>query len=290
MRQENLDPDMTRKIVMITGANSGIGKQTAIQLAKMKATVIMVCRNAKRGKDALQEIKKKSGSESVELFIADLSNQDSIARMTLEFKKKYDRLDVLINNAGLMIRKKTLTDEDFEITFAVNYLGHFILTNLLLDLMKKSVPSRIINVSSGIHFRGNINLDDINYSNGYSMFKAYSDSKLANILFTYALARRLEGTGVSANTLNPGVVRTNIVHREFTVVIDILYYALARLFTISPKRGAKTSVFLASSPKIENITGKYFHKSKPVKSSQLSYDTTLQNKLWELSEKLMRVG
>ncbi|MFX1366732.1 MAG: SDR family oxidoreductase [Promethearchaeota archaeon] len=278
---------MYGKIVMITGANSGIGKETARVLAERGATIVMLCRSKERGEAALQELKKVTYSDNIELFIADLADPDSIRKAVTQFKEKYDRLDVLINNAGTTISKKIITPLGYEKTFTVNHLGHFILTQLLLDTLKQSAPSRIINVASALHRRANLNFNDINQKKHYRSFLAYSNSKLANLLFTYELARRLEGTGVTVNALHPGFVRSNFGKRGRNTLLKVLF-AFARLFAISVKKGAKTSIYLASSPEVQGITGKYFVKCEPVDSSEASYNLETQKRLWELSEHLFK--
>ncbi len=275
---------MDDKIVVITGANSGIGKETAKVLAQMGATVVMMCRSRERGEEALQEIKEKSHSEKVDLIIADLEDPESIKQAVDRFKVKYDKLHVLINNAGLMLNKKKLTTLGYEKTFAINHLGHFLLTKLLLDLLLKSAPARIINVSSEAHRYGNLKFEDINMKK-YKGFRAYSNSKLANILYTYEIARRLEDSGITVNALHPGFVRTNFGNQGVRKYLKP-FFKFITLFAINVKKGAKTSIYLASSPEIENITGEYFVKSKSVKSSKISYDIESQKKLWELSESL----
>src|SRR5687768_2908269 len=201
---------MGEKVCLITGATSGIGKATAMGLANMGASVVMVGRDRGRGKAALAEIKEKSGNASVDLMLADLSSQQEIRRLADEFEEAYPRLDVLINNAGLFRSERITTADGLEMTFAVNHLAYFLLTNLLLDVLKANAPSRIVNVSSGDHSNGTIDFDDLQGYKGYKGPKAYSQSKLANLLFTYELAKRLEGTGITANCLHPGAgVRTN---------------------------------------------------------------------------------
>ena len=274
---------MSDKIVMITGANSGIGKETARALAKKGATLIMICRNKERGEAALEDLKEKTKSDKLELYLADLADPDAIQRAVTQFREKHDKLDILINNAGLVLSEKIITPLGYEKTFTVNHLGHFLLTNLLLDLLIKSAPSRIINVSSGVHTTANLNFDDLNLSSNYMSYRAYSNSKLANLLFTYELARRLEGTGVTVNALHPGFVRTNFGRRGRKWYTRTLF-DIARIFAISVEEGAKTSIYLASSPEVKNVTGKYLYKSKPMKSSKASYDREAQKKLWELSE------
>ena len=274
---------MHGKIVMITGANSGIGKQTAKVLAEKGATIIMICRNKERGENALKDLKEKTNSDKIELILADLADPIAIQNAVTQFKEKYDKLDVLINNAGLVLSKKKITSLGYEKTFAVNHLGHFLLTNLLLDILIKSAPSRIINVSSGVHTTANLDFEDINLSSKYRGFRAYANSKLANLLFTYELARRLKGTGIIVNALHPGFVRSNFGRRGRKLYTRILF-DIARIFAISVKKGAKTSIYLASSPEVKNIMGKYFVKSKPTNSSKMSYDKEAQKKLWQLSE------
>ena len=243
----------------------------------------MICRNKERGEAALEDLKEKTKSDKFELILADLADPDAIQQAVTQFKDKYDKLDVLINNAGLVLSKRIISPLGYEKTFAVNHLGHFLLTNLLLDLLIESAPSRIINVSSGVHTTADLNFDDINLSSNYRSYRAYANSKLANLFFTYELARRLEGKGVTVNALHPGFVRSNFGRRGRNWSTRILF-DIARIFAISVEKGAKTSIYLASSHEVKNITGKYFYKSKPVKSSKASYDREAQKKLWKLSE------
>lgn len=280
---------MNGKVVMITGANSGIGKHTAIALAKMGATIIMVCRNGKRGEKALEDIKEKTKSDKIELFLADLADQNSIAAMVVNFKKKYDKLHVLINNAGLFLTKRSTTFEGYESTFAINHLGHFLLTYLLLDTLKASAPVRIINVASAAHNFAKINFDDINMENNYSAIRAYANSKLYNILFTYELARRLGNTGITVNALHPGTVRTNFGKNNDGKLFKLLFKFFG-LFMIGAKKGARTSIYLANSANVENKTGKYYVKRKERKSSKISYDRSVQERLWQISENLTHIS
>ena len=272
---------LTGKVCVVTGANAGIGKETAIGLAKLGATVVMVCRDAGRTEKALSEIKRKSASDRVELMICDLASQKSIRRFADEFKQQHDRLDVLVNNAGVFLRQRSLTEDGIESTFAINHLGYFLVTNLLLDLMKKSAPSRVVNVASTAHKYGKLDVNAWPTGREYSAFAAYANSKLANVLFTYQLARRLEGTGVTANCLHPGAVASNLF-RGLPAVLE----ALIRLVTISPERGARTSIYLASSPDVQGISGKYFARRRPEKSSEASYDLEAARRLWEVSEEV----
>jgi retinol dehydrogenase 14 len=275
---------MGEKICLITGATSGIGKATAMGLANMGASVVMVGRDRGRGEAALAEIKEKSGNTSVDLMLADVSSQEQLRRLADEFKEAYPRLDVLINNAGVFRSKRITTADGLEMTFAINHLAYFLLTNLLLDVLKASAPSRIVNVSSGDHGNGTIDFDDLQGEKGYKGAKAYSQSKLANVLFTYELARRLEGTGVTANCLHPGVVRTNF-GSGVSGVFGFMVRALRPLMK-SPEKGAETSIYLASSPEVESLSGRYFVKKAEARSSDVSYDERLARRLWEVSAEL----
>jgi retinol dehydrogenase 14 len=276
---------MGEKFCLITGATSGIGKATAMGLANMGAGVVMVGRDRGRGEAALAEIKEKSTNASVDLMLADLSSQQEIHRLADEFKEAYPRLDVLINNAGVFRSDRTTTPDGLETTFAVNHLAHFLLTDLLLDVLKASAPSRIVNVSSGDHSNGIIDFDDLQGEKGYKGAKAYSQSKLANVLFTYELARRLEGTGVSANCLHPGAgIRTNF-GSGVSGVLGFTVRALKPLMK-SPEKGAETSIYLASSPEVEGLSSRYFAKKAGARSSVVSHDERLARRLWEVSEDL----
>lgn len=278
--------NMDGKICLVTGANSGIGKVTALEIAKMGAIVVMLCRDPKKGEDALAEIKQISGNESVDLMIADLSSLNSVRQLATDFTAKYNYLHVLINNAGIHLPERMLTVDGYEYMFATNHLGHFLLTNLLLDVIKASAPARIINVSSEAHIFGRFDFDDLNLDKKFNEIQAYGRSKLANILFTYELARRLEGTGVTVNCLHPGAVLTNFP-RHSKMVQRAVELAPPGLL-ISPEVGARTTIYLATSPEVENVTGKYYEHLKAKKSSRRSYDVNLQKKLWEVSEKLIQ--
>jgi retinol dehydrogenase 14 len=275
---------MGEKVCLITGATSGIGKATAIGLARMGASVVMVGRDRGRGEAALAEIKEKSAHVSVDLMLADVSSQVQIRRLADEFNDTYPRLDVLINNAGVFLSKRLTTADGIEMTFAVNHLAYFLLTNLLLDVLKASAPSRIVNVSSGAQGNGTIDFDDLQGEKGYKGTKAYSQSKLANVLFTYELARRLEGTGVTANCLHPGAVRTNFGSGS-SGVFGFMVRALRPLM-ISPEKGAETSIYVASSPEVEGVSGRYFVKRAEARSSDKSYDERVASRLWEVSAEL----
>jgi len=275
---------MNEKICLVTGANSGIGKVTAKDLAAGGATVIMACRNRDKGEAARGEIVRETRNENVDLMIADFSDLSQIRRLAAEVKAKYPRLHVLVNNAGSHYSKRTVTVDGYEATFAVNHLGYFLLTVELLDLLKSTAFARVVNVSSEAHRSARINLDNLNLENGYSGWKAYGKSKLANVLFTYELARRLKGTGVTANCMHPGVVGTNLFNH-----VGGLAGKIVRLFTPfmrTPEKGADTVIWLASSPEVEGITGKYFVDRKEQTTNPQSYDTAVAARLWEISERM----
>ena len=273
--------NMHGKVCLVTGANSGIGRVTALALARLGAQVVLVCRDRARGEAAMAEIKQATGSRNVELMLCDLSSQADIRRFADKFKTTHARLDVLVNNAGVYLRKRTTTVDGLEATFAVNHLGYFLLTTLLLDLLKRSAPARVVNVSSGAHASGHINFDDLQGERAYSGVKAYCHSKLANILFTRELARRLAGTGVTANCLHPGAVATGIF-RALPKPVE----ALIKLVTLSPEKGAQTSVYLASSPKVEAVTGKYFVRRVEATPSAEARDDEVARRLWDESARL----
>jgi len=275
---------MAQRICMVTGASSGIGKETSRKLAELGATVVLVCRNQKRGEKAMSEIKDASNNAEVELLVADFASLDSVRALAKEYLKKHDSLHVLVNNVGGVNVTRSLTADGFETTFQVDYLSHFLLTNLLLEVLEKSAPSRIINVSSASHYRGHLNFDDLQMKKRYGVMKAYSQAKLAQVLFTYELSKRLEGTGVTVNSLHPGAVATNIWKSPmgpFSFLGNI-----SRLFLLSPERGAETPVYLASSPEVDGATGRYYDHMREKQSSTESYDRATAEKLWDESEKL----
>jgi len=273
---------MEGKICIITGANSGIGKATAIGLAKMDATIVMMSRNKERGEEAQKEIIELASNKKVDLILCDLSSQESIRKFVSEFKSKYQKLHVLINNAGVMLSKRLVSVDGFEMNFAVNYLAPFLLTNLLLDVLKKSSPSRIINVSSAAHRMAKMDFDDLqSEKKKYRLFKIYGASKLALMLFSYELSRKLEGTSVTVNSFHPGVVNTNLGQDQSS-----FSKGFAKLFFKKPEKGAETSIYLASSQEVEGITGKYFAKKQQKQSSKESYNEDYAKRLWELSTEM----
>jgi NAD(P)-dependent dehydrogenase (short-subunit alcohol dehydrogenase family) len=287
---------MRGKICIVTGSNSGIGKETALDLAKMGSTVVMVTRNKERGEKAQREIVKQSSNNAVNLMICDLSSMQSIRQFASEFKKKYKKLDVLINNAGAVYNKREVTSEGFERTFAVNYLGPFMLTHELLDILKLSAPSRIINVSSGLAKDGKVDLDDLQGENitgkksvSHAQSPFYANTKLMLILYTYELARRLKGSGVTANVLLPGFTATNLGKNSGSLRSSIMF-KMVRPMQQSAKKGAETSIYLASSDEVKGITGKCFAKKKETTTCPASYDEDLQRRLWIKTESLLGIA
>jgi retinol dehydrogenase 12 len=270
---------MNDKLCLITGATSGIGKETAKSLAQMDARVILAARNLEKAGRVVSEINNLTGKNNVEAMIVDLSSLSDIKRFAAEFSSKFDRLDVLINNAGIWETKRKESADGIELTFAVNHLAPFLLTNELLGLIQKTKASRIINVASEAHRYGSISFDDPELKQSYSHMKAYSQSKLANVLFTKELMRKLHGKDVTVNALHPGVVATNLFQNMGKIVSG-----LGSLFMITPQKGAQTSVYLASSFEVANTTGEYFKNKKIVKSSKESNNPVVAAKLWQLSE------
>ena len=279
---------MKDKVCIITGFTSGIGLATAVSLAAKGATLGLVCRNKVKGENVLKFITEKTTNKNIDLFIADLSSQDEIRRVASEIIAKYPRIDVLINNAGAINPTRVLTVDGIETTFAVNHLAYFLLTHLLLDKLKAAPKARIISVASMAAMMGAINFDDLSLEKSFAPMKAYAQSKLANIMFTYELARRLEGTNITANCLHPGVVSTGF-GLELKGVIKFGYKYFGKLFRTSEK-GAETSIYLATAPEVENISGKYFKDKKESNSSKLSCNVAMQAKLWEVSEKMVKIA
>jgi len=281
---------MNGRICMVTGASSGIGKAAALGLARMGATVVMVCRDESRGDAARAEIREKTGSQTVDLLIADLSSQEAIRRLAEEYRGRYDRLHVLVNNAGVYHTKRHVTVDGLEAMFAVNYLARFLLTNLLLDVLKKRAPARIINVAGAYHAKGRIDFDDLQGERDFDGQRANHQSKLADVLFTCELARRLEGTRVTVNCLHPGMVATHLVDKDkdFPKLLKLLY-RLSKPLMKSPEKGAETILYLASSPEVEGVTGQYFVNKRVAQSSPESHNVQLARRLWEVSEKLIEM-
>ena len=278
-------PLMAGKSVLVTGGTGGIGQATATGLAALGARVGITGRDQARTEAAAAGIRAASGSPAVDSFAADLSVQAGVRRLAAQVLDTYPRLDVLVNNAGGFWAHRHVTADGLEHTFALNHLGPFLLTSLLLDRLTASAPARIITVSSGAHARGRIDFDDLQGERNYSGQRAYSQSKLAGVMFTYELARRLEGTGVTATVLHPGVVRTSFGAEDQAAYLAVMI-RVARLFMKTPAQGAATPIYLASSPEVEGITGRYFVNRKPKTSSKASYDTAAAARLWQVSADL----
>ncbi len=279
---------MNGKVCLITGATGGIGRETALALAKQGATVVGVGRNPQKCADTAGVIKQLSGNPQVEFLVADLSVQAQIRKLAEEFKRRYHRLDVLINNAGAIFWQRRESADGIEMTLALNHLNYFLLTALLRDVLVASGPARVVNVASRAERGGKINFDDMELKQGYSAMRAYGQSKLANIMFTYALARRLAGTEVTANALHPGFVASGFA-RNNGPLFDWGMRIIGRVGGITPERGAQTSIYLASSPEVEGVTGKYYSDCRPTRSQPASYDEAAQERLWALSEAMTGV-
>lgn len=280
---ENTSGSMDGKVVLITGGTSGIGKATATALAAMGARVVLTGRNEERGERAVQEIQRESGSE-VSLMLADLAVQADVRRLAEEFQERHDRIDVLVNNAGVVQSERTETTDGIEATLAVNHLAPFLLTNLLLDLLKRSASSRIITLASEAERWAKMDLDDLQSRRKYKGMQVYGMTKLANIMFTFELAEILRGTGVTANCVHPGAVNTNFATHN-RGVMTLLFRAF-KPFMRSPEQGADTVIYLASSPDVEGMTGKYLSDRKLITASDMAYDEDLRKRLWNISEEL----
>jgi len=279
---------MQGKTVLITGANSGIGKETAVAVARAGATVVFTSRDPLKGEQAAADIRQRSGAD-VALMPLDLASFPSIRALADDFLQRYDSLHVLINNAGLILTERTETEHGFETTFGVNHLGHFLLTQILLDRIKASAPARIVNVASDAHrfARSGLDFDDLQLTNSYGGMQAYGRSKLANIYFTRELARRLEGSGVTVNALHPGGVNTGFSHDGDTNGLYSFLWSLAKPFLRSPEKGAQTSIYLASAPDLDGMTGKYFADSKEKQPTSIAQDDEAARRIWTASEELI---
>ncbi len=280
---------MAGRTVVVTGATGGIGRVTARELARLGATVVAIGRDRERGETLAAEIAGDPRAGSALFLATDLSSQAEVRRVTAEVRKRCPRLDVLVNNAGAMFGRRRLSADGIEMTFALNHLGYFLLTRLLLPALEAAAPSRIVNVASDAHRRAALDLADLQAEKGYKGFPVYCRSKLANIHFTYELARRLDGSGVAANALHPGFVATDIGSRNRAV--PPLAWRLATTFgAIGVEAGARTSVFLASSPEVEGTSGGYFHKCRPTLSSPASRDAGVAGRLWDISAEMVGLG
>ncbi len=279
-----MSSELNGKLMLITGATSGIGRAAAEALAGKGASLVILARNEEKARTTMAHIASKTGNRSIELIRCDLSSLDNVKSAAEEFLSKHEKLDVLIANAGVIRGKRHLTADGFEYTFGVNHLAHFVLTNLLLDTLKRSAPSRVVVTSSASHLRAHLDFDDLMEERGYSPWKAYGQSKLANALFTVELSRRLEGTMVTSNCFHPGLVRTNI--GAGLGGISGFAYPVSYPFAISPEKGAETLVYLAASPEVEGVSGKYFYQKKPDGVNPEVLDANIARRLWETSEQL----
>ena len=275
---------MTGRTVLVTGGSGGIGRATALGLAAMGAHLAITGRDRGRTEDAAREI-RAAGRGQVDVFVADLSSQSQVRRLAGEVLQSLSRIDVLVNNAGGYWNTRHVTADGLERTFAINHLAPFLLTNLLLDRLKGSAPARVVTVSSNVQAIGRIDFGDLQGERSYSGARAYNQSKLANVLFTYELARRLQASSVTANALHPGVVRTSF-GAEDPGSVQRLFTPFMRPFMKAPDRGAATSVHLVSAPDLEQVTGRYFASSKPRRSSRRSYDQAAAARLWQVSADL----
>ncbi len=277
---------MSHKIGIVTGASSGIGTETAIGLAKQGFHVVMVGRNPQKSEAARKRVWAAVPDAKVDLLLCDFASLGAVRDLAGTILAHYDRIDVLVNNAGLFEMKRTETKDGFETTFGVNHLAPFLLTNLLLDRLIASGSSRIVNVASVAHRRAHLDFTDLQSNRNYGWLKAYSRSKLANILFTRELAKRLAGTSVTANCLHPGLVATSIARGGF---FPSLSMKLARPFLISPAKGAETSVYLATSPEVERVSGRYFDKSADTEPSEAARNDADAARLWDVSAKMVKL-
>lgn len=272
---------MKGRICLVTGASSGIGKITALELAKMGTTAVLVCRNKDRGERARAEIIQASGNAAVDLMLCDLSSQRQVRSLASEFKGRYKKLHVLLNNAAAVPGHRTITEDGLETQLAVNHLAPFLLTHLLLDVLRKSAPSRVINVSSGMYKTASLDFNNLQGEKSYRPMKMYAKTKLLNIYFTYELAQRLEGTGVTVNCLAPGFTATSL-GRDFSPLSRFVM----KTFAHKKEIGAQTSIYLASSPEVERVTGKYFEKMKDTPTSPPTHDKDIARRVWEVSQLL----
>ena len=285
VQTRNIMNEMTGKTVLVTGGTGGIGRATALGLSRLGARVGITGRDDARTRRAAAEVERASGNP-VDAFPADMSSQAEVRRLAAAVLDTYPRLDVLVNNVGGFWATRRTTADGLEHTFAVNHLAGFLLTNLLLDRLRASAPSRVVTVSSGAQRMGVLDFDDLQGERNWSGQRAYNQSKLANVEFTYELARRLQGTGVTANTLHPGVVRTSFAAEDSSAVWKVMIPVM-KPFMKSPEKGAATSIYLASSPEVEGVSGRYFVNSKPAESSKASHVTADETRLWEVSAALV---
>lgn len=280
--------EMQNKMILITGGTDGIGKVAAQKLAEMGGHLVIVGRNPRKTQAVVEEIRAVTGNPNLDYLVGDLSIQADVRRVACEYTERYDRLQVLINNAGAVFMRRQISADGLEMTMALNHMAYFTLTYELLDLIKTSAPARIINVSSAAHYGAQLDFNRLTSPKGLFGYGDYGRSKLMNVLFTYELARRLEGSGVTVNCLHPGFVATNFGKNNGGIYRPIMEFT--HLFAISPEKGAETIVYLASSPEVEGISGKYFTEKTAVRSSAVSYNQNSWQSLWEASLKLAKLN
>lgn len=280
---------MQGRVCAITGASSGLGYETALALARQGATVALLCRSEERGARARERIAAASGNADLHVIGCDNANLDTVRAAARQLIERFDALHVLVNNAGLLLSQRRITVDDLEETFQVNHLSAFLLTGLLRDRLVASAPARVVTVSSVAHRAGVLNLGDLQSQRSYDGWTAYAASKLMNILFTYELARRLEGTGVTANTLHPGIVRSGFGHNNGLAMRAFMTVAQLPPFSVSVRSGARTQAWLASAPEVEAVSGRYFVRRRARRSSRSSRDAVAQRRLWQASEELLGV-
>jgi len=273
---------MDGKICIVTGATAGIGYYTALEIARMGGSVIIVGRNESKCVETAHSLMEMSGNHSIDYIVTDLSSQAQIRSLADKFYRRFNHLDVLVNNAGGFFMRRKLSVDGLEMTFALNHLAYFLLTHLLLDVLKASANARIVNVSSGSHLHQHIDFNDLQLTRFYNPMKAYGRSKFANILFTYELTRRLIGTNITANALTPGMVATDMWKIGNRWLASLISSAM-KPFAQSPLEGAQTSIYLATSPEMDGVTGKYFADQKPINSDPGTYDLVAAQKLWHMS-------
>jgi NAD(P)-dependent dehydrogenase (short-subunit alcohol dehydrogenase family) len=283
-----MNRDIANKVVIITGATDGMGLETARELARHNPRLVLVGRNAEKGLRVVDSLKKESGNKDIEFFAADLSSQADIRDFVKKFKARYARLDILINNAGAYFPKKLISADGLEMTFALNHLGYFLLTNLLLDYLTKSAPSRVISVSSMAHSNARFDIDNLNSDDKYSPWNAYATSKLENLYFTYELADRLKGSGVTVNAVHPGLVNSQFGKQGGGLFL-VIFRLMQKFSGKTPANGAKTSIYLALSNEVEGVSGAYFADEKRSESSKKSHDKVISKKLWDVSESLTKL-
>lgn len=278
--------DLRNKLCVVTGANSGIGKETVRAFAEQKAYVVMICRNEQRAEQARQELIDDTGHSGIEIMLADLAIQHDVRKVAGQISEKFEKVDILVNNAGIIANQREETIDGIEKTLAINHLAPFLLTNLLLDDLKKASDARVVNVASEVHRVGAkaFNIDDLQLKKNYAPIKAYGISKLCNIMFTHELAKRSAGTSITTNSLHPGVVSTQLAEEAGWMMK--FFYFIGKPFMRSPKSGAQTSIYLAISDEVRSTSGKYFRNKKETSPVSIAYDDAITEKLWQKSEEL----